>query len=112
MENREKIKRAILTLLELGCGFEVDLFALLCIHQLEDGRYRIFNSDIGGEVLDNPYQVCDDGWEYDERTDESEEIYTDLATAVERFLQLREARQLGYDFEKDWFRNEYGGQSD
>ena len=105
MEDREKTKKAIVALLELNCGFEIDLFAMLSIHQLEDGRYRIFNSDIDGDILDNPFQVCDDSWAYDERRDESEEIYNDLTTAVERFLQLREARVLGYDFEKDWFRN-------
>jgi len=100
MEDHEKVKKAILAVLELGCGFEVNLFAMLDIHQLEDGRYRIMNTDVHEE----------DGYAYD--VDDGEEIYENLNEAVERFLQLRKSRRLGYDFEKDWFESEYGDEND
>ena len=112
MEDREKVRGILTELLKLGCGFEVGLFTMLTIYQLEDGRFAISNNDVHGESFDNPYQMSDDSYGYDERGDECEEIYEDLDTAVDRFLQLREIRELGFDIEKDLFQQEYGDQDD
>lgn len=94
------IRNAVIKLLETDVGFEIDLFAMLNIHQLEDGRWRIFNNDIGDDKYPTPYDTEDDSFGYDEDDDSCEEIYEDLETAVDRFLELREERRLGYDFER------------
>lgn len=112
MEDREKIREALTVLLRLGCGFEVGLFTMLEIYQLEDRRYVVHNNDMHGESFDNSFQTTDDSMGYNEGEDACEEIYEDLDTAVDRFLQLREIRELGFDIEKDYFDQEYGDQND
>jgi hypothetical protein len=85
---KKLIKESIIALLKLG--FEVDLFGILSIHQLEDGRCRIFNSELNEESFDITSE------------DEYEEMFDDVEYAVEQFLKIREIRRLGYDFEDKW----------
>lgn len=83
--NREKIKESITHLLIFNIGFGVELFLSLSIDQLEDGRFRIFDQ------RDWDKDLCN-GKEY---------IFEDVNEAVEKFLTIREERELGYDFERE-----------
>lgn len=81
--SREKIKKSIIDLLSANIGFDINFFDTLSIQQLEDLRFRIFDQREFGKEL------CD-GKEY---------IFKDVNKAVEKFLAIREERQLGFDFE-------------
>jgi hypothetical protein len=70
----EEIKSHICALLSSGVGFNIELFGMLSIDELEDGRYRIFS-----EI--------------------EEFISEDVSVAVDKFLDERQKRELGYDRE-------------
>jgi hypothetical protein len=78
-----ELRSIIISLLRQGMGFGVELFDVLSIDELEDGTFR---------VLDQR------NWE-EEICKGEEHIFKDVKEAVDKFLALREERQLGYDFE-------------
>lgn len=82
----QKIKNAIRTLLESGIGFEVNLFMMLSIDTLEDGRYRIFETCI----------------EDNNELEDNEEIYDNVEVAIDRYFQIRKNRNIGHDLEEKW----------
>ena len=71
---------AIRALLLSGTGLGVEFGDILSLHQLENGRYRIFLR------VDWP--------------DEREWIYDDATKAVTEFMKLRSEHHIGFDFEK------------
>lgn len=79
-----ELRSIIISLLRQGMGFGVELFNVLSIDELEDGSFRILDQ------RDTDADICA-GEEY---------IFTDVKEAVDKFLALREERQLGYDFER------------
>ena len=76
------MKQQILNLLKIEIGFEVNLFSMLWIHQLENGDWRV------GIENDNPPPDHFD-----------EYIFEKLEVAVDFFLEKRDEMNLGYDYE-------------
>jgi hypothetical protein len=79
-----ELRSIIISLLRQGMGFGVELFGLLSIDELEDGRFRIFDQ------RDHHADLCQG----------EEHIFKDVKDAVDKFLELRQDRMLGYDFER------------
>lgn len=71
----------IMAMLTHPAGFTVSLFEALYAYRLEDGRFAVFSAPSTGEKT-------------------GEFISGDVAEAAQYFLTLREALQLGFDFEK------------
>ena len=72
-----EMKSQILNLLNSDIGFGINIFGILCIRGLENGKFAV---------------SCDLGEEWEEVLDTSEE-------AVEFFLKVRKEKKLGTDFE-------------
>ena len=100
MIDRNKLKFAIIQLLELGSGVELNFYAMLSIDQLEDGRWRIFNNT---EVHEDYETRMMQAMGYDS-TEECEEIYDHLEVAVDRYLDIRERHSLGLDCKENFLR--------
>ena len=81
------MKQQLMDLLEIEVGFEVNLFEMLLIHQLEDGRWRV--------NVENPQNSLN---LFDENLDEY--LFDKLEDAIDFFLEKREEMKLGYDFER------------
>jgi hypothetical protein len=79
-----ELRSIIISLLRQKIGFGVELFDVLSIDELEDGTFRILDQ------RDWTQEICK-GEEY---------IFKDVKKAVDKFLALRQERQLGYDFER------------
>jgi len=77
------MKQQLIDLLNNEVGFEVNLFDMLCIYQLEDSRWVV--------ALENDKSPLD----FDEN------IFNELEEAVDFFLDKRTEMKLGYDFEKE-----------
>lgn len=75
MENNQKEH----ILLLVKDGYLVSLFTLLNIYKLENGQYAV------------DYKVT-------ERRD-TQELFEDISKAVDRFLELKHEKQLGYEYE-------------
>jgi len=78
-----KMKQQLINLLEDYIGFEVNLFDILWIYQLEDGRWAV--------CLKN--EIPPDNFD--------EYLFEDLEKSIDFFLSKREEMKLGYDFEKE-----------
>ena len=75
------MKQQLIDLLKNEIGFEVNVFDMLSIHQLEDGRWRIcVESKIAPDYFD-------------------EYLFDKLEEAVDSFLKRRDEMKLGYDYE-------------
>jgi hypothetical protein len=68
----------ITQLLERRIGYEIDLFAMLYVRELENGKFAV-----GTEVR------------------EDERLFSDPREAAELFVKKRRERQLGFDFEAE-----------
>lgn len=77
-------------LLLLRTGADVDLFGMLLIGQLENGRFYVRTADGVGNEL----SIVDD---------------IPLEEALQLFLRLRRERQLGFDIERELMRERRGG---
>ena len=67
----------------VGIGHGIDLFAMLCLHQLEDGRFGVYHDPEG-----KPDDIQE--WLFDE-----------AEPAVDFFIAKRKELSLGYDFESE-----------
>ncbi len=81
-----EIRSNIIAILRSGLGIGVELFDLLSIDQLENGKYRILDQRDTGKSVNDPGVI--------------EFIHDDVKKAVDHFLKIREERKLGFDFEK------------
>lgn len=75
MAHDEKLIEAIQTIIEHPAGFGIELFLVIGICRVEDGRYAV-----GGEGVE-------------------EHLFPTSREAAIAFLDLREACKCGYDFE-------------
>lgn len=77
------LRPLLVSVLETNIGFEICLFEMLCMFQLEDLRFAVYNQP------DTKKLAC-----------EGDEYLFDTATeAVDCFLRFRFERSLGYDHE-------------
>jgi hypothetical protein len=94
----EELKPMMVSLLETQIGFEIGMFDMLTMFQLEDGRYGVYNQPDCYKPL---FQ------------DVEEHLFEKAEDAVDLFLKFRCNRQLGFDHEcgwaddGDWLRPEY-----
>ncbi len=92
IERNEKVINALVNILESKVGYQISLFGLLKIYQLEDMRFAV-----------NHYEYDAEGhqfnWVY-------EELFEDAREAVEFFEQKRREYELGFDIEGALFREE------
>lgn len=94
----EELKPMMVSLLETQIGFEIGMFDMLIMYQLEDGRYGVYNQP-------DPYKPL--------FVDVEEHLFEKAEDAVDLFLKFRRDRQLGFDHEGgwaddgDWLRPEY-----
>ncbi len=79
MVHDKKLIKAVQTLIEHPAGFGIELFMIIGVYRLEDGRYAV-----GGDPLE----------EY------PEQIFDEPRDAAVAFLDLREKNKVGFDFEK------------
>ena len=82
----EELKPIMVSLLETLIGFEIGLFDMLCMYQLEDGRFAVYNQT-------DTYKPLAEGDEY---------LFEKAPDAVDLFLKFRHDRQLGFDHECGW----------
>lgn len=78
---------AIAALLSANVGYSIDLFGLLVVTQLEDGRFALctFRHDAeSGRIVP-----------------EAERLFDSPTDAAEEFESERARRQLGYEFERE-----------
>jgi hypothetical protein len=73
----EQMRDAIIKLLQSGVGFDINIFEIISIGELEDHTFYVYDDDTGDE------------WIFDT----SEE-------ATDYFISLRNTKSLGYDYEK------------
>ena len=69
----------ILRIITAAPGYEIGLFGILVIYRLENGKYT---------VIEDPTEP-----------NAVETLFDDPEKAVAKFMEVREARKLGYDFE-------------
>lgn len=74
-------------ILETGVGYGIELFDLLRVYQLEDGRFAVHFYQIDSTTGTN--QLV------------SEEIYASARKAAEAFEAERRRRNLGFDRDRD-----------
>lgn len=95
----EELKPMMVSLLETQIGFEIGIFDMLIMYQLEDGRYGVYNQP-----------DCHKTFLFE---DMEEFLFDKAEDAVDLFLKLRRDRKLGFDHEcgwaddGDWLRPEY-----
>ena len=73
---------AIEALISSNAGYGVDLFAILQVHRLEDETYAILETD----PLTN---------------EEHERVFETAKEAARAFVERRQIRQLGFDYERE-----------
>lgn len=66
----------IVHLLKARVGFDINLFEIISVGELEDHTFYVYDDDTGDE------------W-----------IFDTAEEAVDYFLKLRDDKELGYDFE-------------
>jgi hypothetical protein len=70
------MQEKIISLLKAGIGFDINLFEIISVGELEDHTFYVYDRDTGDE------------W-----------IFDTAEEAVDYFLKLRSEKELGYDFE-------------
>jgi hypothetical protein len=75
--DEDKVVEALVIV--ISAGFQVDVFTLLCVRPLEDGRFAVTY--------------------HPETNAGPEEVFDDARAAVTRFIELRHERRLGLDYE-------------
>jgi len=83
----EELKPMLVCLLETHIGFEIGLFDVLCMFQMEDLRFAVYNQP---------------DWEKALFVDVEEYLFEKADDAVDLFLKLRRNRLLGFDHEYGW----------
>ena len=78
--HEEQLMAAFAVVLTHPACFGIELFADLWIDHLEDGRFRVSQHDAAGNMT-------------------SEELFDDVREAISYYLDLRDERQLGCDYE-------------
>lgn len=79
-----ELRSIIIALLRKNIGFAVEIYGVLSVGTMEDGRYSIF-----------------DQRDFDKNLEDGDElIFKDVKNAVDCFLRIRDERQLGFDFER------------
>lgn len=78
--HEEHLMAAFAVVLTHPAGFGIELFTNLWIDRVEDGRFRVAEFD-----------------EHMKMT--SEELFDDVREAIGYYLDLRDQRQLGFDYE-------------
>lgn len=78
-------KELILGLLRLGTGHGIDLFGILWLHQLEDGRFGVYHDP---KCMSQPEDIA-------------ETLFENAEQAVDLFIARRHQLHLGYEFEGD-----------
>lgn len=79
-----ELRSIIIALLRKNMGFAVEMYGVLSIGNMEDGRYSIL-----------------DQRDFDKSIEDGDEmIFNDVKKAVDCFLRIRDERQLGFDFER------------
>lgn len=86
----EELKPILVFLLETQIGFEIGMFDMLCMFQLEDMRYAVYNQP-------DSYKELYKGDEY---------LFEKAEDAVDLFLKFRRERQLGFDHELGWWKSQ------
>jgi hypothetical protein len=81
----KELREAIATLLAADVGYSIDLFGLLTVMRLEDGRFAVSSYEYDPET-----GSCDP-------TDE--QLFTDPLAAATVFEAMRAERLLGYEYE-------------
>lgn len=70
------MRNLIVDLLKARVGFDINLFEIISVGELEDHTFYVYDDDTGDEwIFDTPEE------------------------AVDYFLKLRDDRELGYDYE-------------
>ena len=82
----EVLKPVLIFLLETHVGVKIQFFDALCIFQLEDGRYAVYEQPSWTSPLN----------------DGKEHIFGDAEYAVNFFLKLRHQRKIGRDYQTKW----------
>lgn len=79
-----ELRSLIIAILKRRKGFGIDIFGMLQIDDLENGHVRVLDQrDEDGDIAD--------GTEY---------VFKDVKEGVDFFLEIREERKLGYDFDR------------
>ena len=78
--HEEHLMAALAVVLTHPAGFGIELFATLWLDRVEDGRFRIAEYDKDHKMT-------------------SEELFDDVREAIGYYLDLRDQRQLGMDYE-------------
>jgi len=78
--HEEHLMAAFAVVLTHPAGYGIELFADLWLDRLEDGRFRVSQHDAKGTMT-------------------SEELFDDVREAISFYLDLRDQRQLGLDYE-------------
>lgn len=85
IENDEKVIEALVTLLESNIGYGIDLFGLLSLYQLEDGRFSVNRFVYDSETREFLHDF--------------EELFENARQAVEFFEKKRQEYEVGFDIE-------------
>lgn len=80
----EDIPKDLVLLLESNVGYGIDLFDLLKVYQLGDGRFAV-----------NRYEI-----KAGKNSHAEEQIYENAHEAVETFELWRKQYEIGFDFER------------
>lgn len=88
-----ELRSLIIAILKRRIGLGVELFGLLSIDELEQGRYRVLDQ------RDPEANICDG----------EETVFKSVKAAVEYFLKVRDERKLGFDFERGGGDDSVGG---
>jgi hypothetical protein len=93
IERNETVINALVNLLESNVGYQISLFGLLELYQLEDKRFAVNRYEHDTE------NQSKDKWIY-------EELFDDAREAVEFFEQKRREYELGFDIEGALFKQD------
>lgn len=79
------LRKSLKRLLKSNIGVSVNLFDLLSITQYEDLTFAVLNQEDHTKSLENS----------------KEYVFETAEEAIDKFLELRDKRKLGYDYEKE-----------
>lgn len=70
------MRELLISLLKSKVGFDINVFEIISVGELEDHTFYVFDDDTGDE------------W-----------IFDTVEEAVDYFLRLRDEKEIGFDFE-------------
>ena len=83
MATSKEVRSNIIALLRSNIGFGIEIFELLSVGQAEDGSFLVYDQRDATKSL---YEGKE--WQF-----------KDVKDAVDKFLEIRDERKLGFDFE-------------